>query len=75
MAVESGVPILPITVTGIFALMPPGSLAIRSGTVDIYFHEPVPTTGLELQDRKQLMQQVWDRINSALEPDPVVIDS
>jgi 1-acyl-sn-glycerol-3-phosphate acyltransferase len=58
MAIESQVPILPITVVGAFELMPPGSFAIRSGTIEIFFHEPVETAGMENRNRFELMQKV-----------------
>ena len=58
MAIESQVPILPITVTGAFELMPPGSLAIRSGTIEIFPHEPIETVGLDRKDRQALMAKV-----------------
>lgn len=58
MAIDSEVPILPITVVGAFELMPPGSFSIRSGTIHIYFHDPVETRGLEGRDRAALMERV-----------------
>lgn len=58
MAIDSQVPILPITVTGAFELMPPGSPAIRSGTIEIFLHEPIETTGLGTKHRQDLMARV-----------------
>ncbi|TDI36042.1 MAG: 1-acyl-sn-glycerol-3-phosphate acyltransferase [Acidobacteria bacterium] len=58
MATESGVSILPITVVGAFELMPPGSNRIRSGTIEIFFHEPIGTEGLGARDRARLMERV-----------------
>lgn len=58
MAVESEVPVLPITVVGAYELMPPGSYAIRSGTIEIYFHDPIDTKGLGPGGRVELMKQV-----------------
>lgn len=58
MAIESQVPILPITVTGAYELMPPGAKAIRAGRIDIHFHDPIETAGLEGKDRLRLMEQV-----------------
>ena len=58
MAVESEVPVLPITVVGAYELMPPGSFAIRSGTIDIYFHEPIDTKELGPSGRVELMKRV-----------------
>jgi len=58
MAIESKVPVLPITVIGAFELMPPESFAIRSGTIDIYFHEPIDTKELGPTGRVELMKRV-----------------
>jgi 1-acyl-sn-glycerol-3-phosphate acyltransferase len=58
MAVESEVPVLPITVIGAYDLMPPGSLAIRSGTIEIFFHEPIETKALGPAGRSALMERV-----------------
>ena len=68
MAIDSGVPIMPITVRGVYELMPPGVFSIRSGVIDIVFHEPVPTTGLCHADRSWLSEEVRNRIAGALEP-------
>jgi hypothetical protein len=38
--------------------MPPGSLAIRAGTIEIYFHEPVETKALGASGRAELMRKV-----------------
>ena len=60
MAIESKVPVLPITVIGAFELMPPESLAIRSGTIEIYFHEPIETKelGPSTSGRAELLRRV-----------------
>jgi 1-acyl-sn-glycerol-3-phosphate acyltransferase len=67
MAVDSGVPILPITVKGVFELMPPGSFSIRSGTIEVVFHDPIPTEGLTHEDRLWLMEEVRNRISAPME--------
>jgi 1-acyl-sn-glycerol-3-phosphate acyltransferase len=67
MAIESQVPILPITVTGAFELMPPGSSAIKAGRIDIHFHEPIATTGLDTKDRQALMEKVRAPMQETLE--------
>ena len=58
MALESGVPVLPIPVVGAYELMPPGTFAIRPGQIDVYFHEPVPTSHMSANARTQLMSLV-----------------
>lgn len=40
-AVDAGVPVAPVTVKGSRALWPPEGLAIRPGTVEVIFNEPV----------------------------------
>jgi 1-acyl-sn-glycerol-3-phosphate acyltransferase len=58
LAMDSGVPILPITVLGAHELMPPGSYTIRPGTIEIHFHDPIPTSGLSANERPALMERV-----------------
>ena len=58
MAVESEVPVMPITVVGAYRLMPPGSIPIRSGTIEIFFHDAIETAGLGHAGRAELMEQV-----------------
>jgi 1-acyl-sn-glycerol-3-phosphate acyltransferase len=57
-AIDSHVPVLPITVVGAFELMPPGSFAIRPGTLEIFFHDPIETKGLQSRDRFELIARV-----------------
>jgi 1-acyl-sn-glycerol-3-phosphate acyltransferase len=40
-AVEAGVPVVPITVNGSRAIWPPGGLDLRPGTVEVDFSEPI----------------------------------
>lgn len=73
LAIDSGVPVVPITVRGAFELMPPGSFAIRPGTIEVFFHEPIPTSSLTHKDRGRLVGMVRERIASRLSaetPDP-----
>jgi 1-acyl-sn-glycerol-3-phosphate acyltransferase len=57
-AIDSQVPILPVTVVGAFELMPPGSYAIRPGVIEIYFDDPIETRGLQSRDRFELIARV-----------------
>jgi hypothetical protein len=38
--------------------MPPGASAIRSGTIQLFLHEPVETRGLDIGDRAELIARV-----------------
>jgi 1-acyl-sn-glycerol-3-phosphate acyltransferase len=67
LAIAARVPIVPTVIYGTIAIQPKRSLRIRSGTIDIYFLEPVSTRGLTYDDREELMQTVWRRMADALE--------
>jgi 1-acyl-sn-glycerol-3-phosphate acyltransferase len=69
MAIESGIPIVPISVRGSYDIMPPHRFAVKPGTVFITFHPPIPTNGLLLADREKLTERVRDTIASALVED------
>jgi 1-acyl-sn-glycerol-3-phosphate acyltransferase len=69
LAIDSGVPIVPITVRGAYQLMPPGSFSIRPGTIEILFHSPVATSHLTHKDRRRLVETVRAQIGSCLEED------
>jgi 1-acyl-sn-glycerol-3-phosphate acyltransferase len=58
LALESGAPIVPITISGTFALMPKGQWFARKGRVRIAFHEPVPVTGYSPENMADLVEQV-----------------
>ena len=49
LALESGAPIVPVTIRGTFELMPKGQWFARRGTVRVAFHEPVPVTGYTME--------------------------
>ena len=69
LAMEAGVPIVPIALRGTRALMPRGSLRVKSGEVFVTIGAPIPTSGLTLEDRPALIQRVRDAIAAmAAEP-------
>jgi 1-acyl-sn-glycerol-3-phosphate acyltransferase len=64
LAAETGFPIVPITILGTYEMMPKGSVIVRSGTVTLVFHPPIDPK--QFSTREELMQTVWNAINSAL---------
>ena len=58
LAIESGAPIIPVSVKGTYELMPRGKWLIRKGPVRITFHEPIPVTGLTVETIPELMDKV-----------------
>lgn len=60
LAMDAGVPIVPIAMVGGYQLLPPHSLQLRSGSYRARFGQPVDTTSFK--DRDQLLEEVRKRI-------------
>jgi len=68
LAIEAGVPILPITVSGTNQITPKGSLRIESGRVRILYGKPIPTSDLDLESRSRLKDDVRQAISAGFDP-------
>lgn len=68
LAIQAGVPILPIAISGTRRITPKGSLRIESGRVLIRYGTPIPTAGLGLDARETLKQDVHRAIEAGLDP-------
>jgi 1-acyl-sn-glycerol-3-phosphate acyltransferase len=64
MALEAGVPILPMTILGTRAIWPKGSMAIKPGTATVVFHSPIHPNNFP--DREALMEAVRTSIASVM---------
>lgn len=64
LAMDSGVPVVPVTILGSETLMPKGSFTISSGTVKMVFHDPVSPA--KFSDKEDLIAAVRGEIASAL---------
>jgi 1-acyl-sn-glycerol-3-phosphate acyltransferase len=64
LAMDTGMPVAPVTILGTQRLMPKGSSVIQPGTVRIVFHPAVDPTRFE--DKDQLIAAVRRQIESAL---------
>ncbi len=62
LAMDAGVPIVPVALRGTRALMPRGSLRVMSGEVFVTIGAPIPTSGLTIDDRPALIERVRDAI-------------
>src|SRR5918997_1182947 len=58
LAMESGLPIIPVTIKGTRRALPRGSMVLRAGPVEMHIDPPVPTAGLTEADIPALMQRV-----------------
>jgi len=64
LAMECGVPVVPVTIAGTHYAMPKKRFAIRSGTVKVIFHEPMAPK--DFGSRECLMEKVRAAIASGL---------
>jgi 1-acyl-sn-glycerol-3-phosphate acyltransferase len=64
LAMRTQVPVVPVTIANTYVLQPKGQRFAKPGTVDIYFHPPIPPE--EFGTNEQLMTRVREAIGSAL---------
>ncbi len=69
MAVQTGLPILPVTSNGAFKILPKKTLAFRPGLITLTIGEPIITEGLTEDDVPWLMEQTRSAIESNLSND------
>jgi 1-acyl-sn-glycerol-3-phosphate acyltransferase len=64
LAIECGVPVVPITIVGTFYAMPKSRFAIKPGLVRVIFHPPIEPK--DFGSREELMEKVRAVIDSGL---------
>ncbi len=69
MAVQTGVPILPVAVNGAYKIMPRNTLIVRPGHITVTLCDPIPTEGLTEEDIPQLMEKTRKAIEDHFDPD------
>jgi 1-acyl-sn-glycerol-3-phosphate acyltransferase len=62
LALESGAPIVPVTIRGTRELMPKKQWYARRGTVGVVFHDPIPVAGYAPETMGDLMEKVRSAI-------------
>jgi 1-acyl-sn-glycerol-3-phosphate acyltransferase len=67
LAMECGVPVVPITILGTHDLMPKGKFAIKPGVATVIFHPPIEPS--DFGSRECLMEKVRAVIDSGLPPE------
>jgi len=76
LAIDAGVPVIPVAITGAGAAMPPDGVRIRRADVRVRILPPIPTAGLRVADVDRLREETRGRIAEALggppaPPDPL----
>ncbi len=58
LALQSKVPVVPISIQGSYRIMPKDSIWLSPRTIRITVHPPIPTQGLNRQEQKSLPEKV-----------------
>ncbi len=66
MAMDAGVPIVPVTISGGTAVMPKGKMTVAPATIRITIHEPIPVEGYSRENLAGLIGLTRARVESAL---------
>lgn len=66
LAIENGLPIVPVSIAGSRRVMPKGRFMVCPATVDVTVHEAIPTRGLSRDDARALAERVRGIVASAV---------
>jgi 1-acyl-sn-glycerol-3-phosphate acyltransferase len=62
LALQAGVPIVPISISGSIKVLPKKSISIQPGTIWIHYAQPIDVSGYSVDDRDRLIADVRDVI-------------
>lgn len=68
LAIQAGVPVLPVSISGSREITPSHSLRVESGHIHVHYGAPIPTAGLSTDDRNALKEAVRRAIAAGLDP-------
>jgi len=74
MAMDAGVPVVPVTVSGATKIMPKAQVKVYPSTVRITVHKPISTAGYSKENVNQLIERTRAQIFSALDETEVGIN-
>ena len=69
MAVQTGIPILPVTSNGAFKVLQKKTVWFRPGHITVTLGDPIVTAGLTEKDVPDLMERTRAAISKNLDPD------
>src|ERR1700719_1641293 len=69
MAIEAGIPIVPVACAGAHRIMKKNSLIVRPGKVTVRFGKPIDAAGYTVEQRDELAQRVHDAVAGELPED------
>jgi len=62
LAIETGLPIVPVAICGTFDVIKKGSFNIHPKTIGLVIGHPVPTTGLSIEDRNTVTETLRQQV-------------
>jgi 1-acyl-sn-glycerol-3-phosphate acyltransferase len=68
-AIEAGIPIVPVACAGAHHIMPKNSLLVRPGKVTVRFGKPIDASAYTVEQRDELAQRVHDAVAAELPKD------
>jgi 1-acyl-sn-glycerol-3-phosphate acyltransferase len=66
LAIKSKRPIVPVSISGAFSILPKKGFRVRPQLVKVYVGEPVPTENITPQNRDWLISEIRRRIQERL---------
>jgi 1-acyl-sn-glycerol-3-phosphate acyltransferase len=64
LAMQSGAPVVPVSIVGATRLLPKGKLLLKAGTISVTFHPPLRPA--DFPDKEELMEAVRSAIEAGL---------
>jgi 1-acyl-sn-glycerol-3-phosphate acyltransferase len=65
-AIKAGVPVVPMALAGMRALLPMGSIHLRSGRAVLRIGIPIPTVGMKTSGRDALTGRLYAEVSALL---------
>ena len=69
LAIQSGVPVIPVSVSGSHRITPKRSLRIEPGRIHVHYGKPIPTRRMGIEARDELKRLVRAAILEGFDPD------
>jgi 1-acyl-sn-glycerol-3-phosphate acyltransferase len=66
LAIQAGVPVVPVSLIGVRRVAPHGLLSLRPGKVEVRLHAPVATAGRAAEEAEALAEEVKSQVVSGL---------
>ena len=67
-AIEAGVPVVPVAIRGSGAVLPAAGFRVRPGRIDVRFGTPIATQGRSSEERNAIAREARDAIIALLHP-------